>query len=178
MWKKNEVSYPQPEPVIPAHSPVEQLRDRAVIGASIVVKGEISGEEDLVIQGNVEGKIELRRHNVTIGKNGRVRADIYGKIISVEGEINGNICGEEKIVVRSSGVVHGNMTAPRVSLEDGSKFKGSIDMETKQGEKPQVRDAKAAEAKPEPEAARKVVADLAKKSEEDSRKGTLSFKVD
>jgi len=148
MWKKNDISYPQPEP--PAtpqqqqHNPVEQLRERAIIGSSILVKGELTGDEDLVIQGQVEGRIELRQHNVTVGKNGRVKADIFGKIISIEGEVRGNVFGEEKIVIRSTGVLHGNITAPRVTLEDGSKFKGAIDMDAKEPEKP----AKQSEAKP------------------------------
>ncbi len=148
MWKKSDTQYPQPEPVhqpsVPIHnpSPVEQLRERAIIGPSILIKGDVLGEEDLVIQGQVEGRIELRQHNVTVGKNGRVKADIWGKIISVEGEVFGNIFGEEKIVIRSSGALHGNITAPRVTLEDGSKFKGSIDMDSRQVEKsaPVVRE--------------------------------------
>jgi cytoskeletal protein CcmA (bactofilin family) len=144
MWKKNDMQYPsQPEPQsVPVHSPVEQLRERAIIGSSVVIKGEISGEEDLVIQGQVEGRIELRQYNVTVGKNGRVKADVYGKIISVEGEVHGNIFGEEKIVIRSTGALHGNIVAPRVTLEDGSKFKGSIDMDSRATEKQAPREPK------------------------------------
>jgi cytoskeletal protein CcmA (bactofilin family) len=183
MWKKNDTQYPQqPEPAhqpsVPIHnpSPVEQLRERAIIGSSVLIKGEISGEEDLVVQGQVEGRIELRQHNVTVGKNGRVKADIWGKIISVEGEVFGNIYGEEKIVIRSSGVLHGNITAPRVTLEDGSKFKGSIDMDSRQAEKPApvVR-----EPKPEGELLRKTQVEaqvVEPKKEEEFKKANVPFK--
>lgn len=130
MWKKPEPEYsPQPGPSLPARNPVEQLKERAVIGASIFIRGDISGDEDLLIQGRVEGKIDLKQHNVTVGKNGRVKADIFGTIISVEGEVQGNLYGEDKIVLRQTGSVRGNIVAPRVNLEDGSKFKGSIDMD-------------------------------------------------
>ena len=114
---------------------MEQMKDRAVIGPSISIKGELAGEEDLLIQGRVEGKIDLKKHNVTVGKNGRVKADIIGKVISIEGEVQGNLFGEEKIVLRQSGVVRGNITAPRVNLEDGAKFKGSIDMDSAGGDR-------------------------------------------
>jgi cytoskeletal protein CcmA (bactofilin family) len=176
MWKKNDMQYPsQPEPPsVPGHSPVEQLRERAIIGASITIKGEINGDEDLVIQGNVEGRVELRQHNVTIGKNGRVKADVFGKIISVEGEVHGNIFGEEKIVIRSTGVLHGNIVAPRVTLEDGSKFKGSIDMDSRSGERAASR-----EIKPEGELLRKAQPELKPEiKQEDSRRPGASFKSD
>ncbi len=95
-----------------------------------------------MIQGRVEGRIELKKNNVTVGKQGSVQADIYGKIISVEGEVEGDLFGEEKIIVRKSGIVRGNMTAPRVNLEDGARFKGAIDMESKEGEeKPPLEEA-------------------------------------
>ncbi len=183
MWKKNDMQYPQPEPVhqpsVPIHnpSPVEQLRERAIIGSSILIKGEISGEEDLVVQGQVEGRIELRQHNVTVGKNGRVKADIWGKIISVEGEVFGNIFGEEKIVIRSSGVLHGNITAPRVTLEDGSKFKGSIDMDSRQVEKPAP--AVVREPRPEGELLRKTQVEpqvVEPKKDEELKKAGMPFK--
>jgi cytoskeletal protein CcmA (bactofilin family) len=68
---------------------------------------------------------------VTIGKNGRVRADVFGRIVNVEGEVDGNVFAQEQAVLRQSGAVRGNITSPRVTLEDGSRFKGSIDMEPK-----------------------------------------------
>jgi len=128
MWKKSESEQPQNE--YNPRTTVSQIRERAVIGPSIMVKGDLSGGEDLMILGRVEGKVKLEENNVTIGKEGRVHADIYAKIISVEGEVRGNLYGEEKIVVRKTGRVRGNLSAPRVGLEDGSNFKGSIDMDS------------------------------------------------
>ena len=121
---------------------MEQLRERAIIGPSITIRGELHGEEDLMIQGRVEGKIDLKKNNITIGKNGRIKADIYGKVISIEGEVHGNLFGEEKIVLRQSGVVRGNMTSPRVNLEDGAQFKGSIDMDARgEARQPTLKEA-------------------------------------
>lgn len=131
MWKKTESEYSPLPPATPSRDPIEQLRERAMIGPSIFLRGDITGDEDLVIQGRVEGKVELKQHNVTVGKSGRVKADILGKIISIEGEVEGNLLAEDKIIIRQSGKVRGNITAPRVNLEDGAKFKGSIDMDSK-----------------------------------------------
>ena len=127
MWKKTKDENLEPESPPLGKSPMEPLKEQAVIGPSISIKGELSGEEDLMIQGRVEGKIDLKKNNVTVGRNGHIKGDIYGKVISIEGEVQGNLFGEEKIVIRESGVVHGNMRTPRFSLEDGAQFKGSID---------------------------------------------------
>jgi len=101
----------------------------ARLGPSLVIKGSLSGEEDLVVEGRVDGEISLRKNRVTIGENGRVKADVYSKSICVEGEVDGNLFGEDEVVIRRSGKVRGNVTAPRVTLENGAKFKGSIDMQ-------------------------------------------------
>ena len=104
-----------------------EASDQAVIGPTISIKGDLSGEEDLLIEGHLEGKIELRHHTVTIGKSGRVTGDIYGKVITVEGAVEGNLYGEEQLIVRQSATVRGSMVSPRVVLEDGCNFSGSID---------------------------------------------------
>ncbi|MDX1501440.1 MAG: polymer-forming cytoskeletal protein [Thermoanaerobaculia bacterium] len=101
----------------------------ATIGPSIAVKGDLSGEEDLMIEGRIEGEIRLQKNSVTVGKSGRVKADIYGRSIGVEGEVRGNLYGDHEVVIRASGRVQGNIVSPRVILENGSKFKGSVDME-------------------------------------------------
>ncbi len=101
----------------------------ARLGPSLVVKGTLAGDEDLLVQGRLDGEISLRQNRVTIGESGRVKADVYSKSICVEGEVNGNLFGEEEVVIRRSGKVRGNVTAPRVTLENGAKFKGSIDMQ-------------------------------------------------
>jgi cytoskeletal protein CcmA (bactofilin family) len=143
VWKKpdDSSSHPEPAPVPsrPAAPPIEARRpDRATatIGPSIFIKGDLSGDEDLVIEGRVEGKIDLKQHNVTIGKNGRVRADVFGNTVVVEGEVDGNLFAQQQAILRQSGAVRGNITAPRVMLEDGSRFRGSIDMESKDAAKP------------------------------------------
>ncbi|HKI05572.1 MAG TPA: polymer-forming cytoskeletal protein [Thermoanaerobaculia bacterium] len=121
---------PAPTPAAAAAAPEPPRRtDRATIGPSIFIKGDLSGEEDLVIEGRVEGKVDLKQNNVTIGKNGKVRADVFGKVVIIEGEVDGNVFAREQAILRQSGGIKGNITAPRVILEDGSRFKGSIDME-------------------------------------------------
>ncbi len=138
MFKKPESDYQQPSdpPVsVPRTSPVEPRRENATIGPSISIKGDLMGEEDLIIQGQVEGKVELKQNSVTIGKSGRAKADIHGKIVTIEGEVEGNLFALEQVVVRSTGKVRGDISAPRVTLEDGAKFKGAIDMEVKSAEK-------------------------------------------
>ena len=100
-----------------------------MIGPSITIKGEISGEEDLLIQGKVEGTIYLNGNQVSVGESGEVNADIHAKMIKIDGKVTGDITGIEKVVISKSGNVHGNVVAPRVTLEDGAIFKGSIDMD-------------------------------------------------
>lgn len=100
-----------------------------MIGPSIVIKGEVSGEEDLLIQGKVEGKIRLGGHQVSVGESGEVCADIEAMVVKIEGKVTGDIVGNEKVIIAKSGNVHGNIIAPRVTLEDGALFKGSIDMD-------------------------------------------------
>ncbi len=99
------------------------------IGASIHIKGDVTGDEDLVIQGHVDGTVNLKGHNVTISKSAKVKANIEANQIIVEGELAGDMNGDEKVIIRQTGNVHGNIVAPRVTLEDGALFKGSIEME-------------------------------------------------
>ena len=129
-WKRNEPQPPPAAPPAPAPQPSRRSGEAATIGSSIRIKGDLSGDEDLLIQGQIQGKIKLQSHNVTVGQSGRVKADIRGRNIRVEGEVDGNLFGEEEIVIRASGRVQGNLQAPRVTLENGSNFKGSIDMDS------------------------------------------------
>ena len=139
VWKKPDDNPSHQEPASapprPAAPPAETRRAEratATVGPSIFIKGDLSGDEDLVIEGRVEGKIDLKQHNVTIGKNGRVHADVFGNTVVVEGEVDGNLFALQQAILRQSGAVRGNITAPRVMLEDGSRFRGSIDMESKE----------------------------------------------
>ncbi len=100
-----------------------------MIGKTITIKGEVTGEENLVIEGRVEGKISLNSHDVTIGESGRIKADVIAKVIKIDGEVQGDMIGQEKITISKTGNVRGNLIAPRVTLEDGANFKGSIDMD-------------------------------------------------
>jgi cytoskeletal protein CcmA (bactofilin family) len=121
---------PSPQPLSSSSHP-PPAKERALIGPSIEIKGSLSGGEDLFVEGRVEGKIELAQYSVTIGASGRIKADIQGRTIIVNGEVEGNLYGSEQIILRQSSKVTGNLVAPRVSLEDGANFKGSIDMTSK-----------------------------------------------
>ena len=103
----------------------------ATIGSSIYFKGELSGEEDFIIQGKVDGEIKLHKNNLTIGIDGVINANITANIIIVEGQLNGDLFGGENVIIRKTGNVLGNIISPRVTLEDGAKFKGSIEMDPK-----------------------------------------------
>ena len=137
MWKKNESDEELTEQdLMPINPPMTKSRSRepATIGPSISIRGDLAGDEDLIIQGRVEGTVSLQQNNLTIGKEGRVKANVFGRIIKVEGQVEGDLNGAEQVIVQESGNVRGNIIAPRVALEDGSRFKGSIDMDVKNGE--------------------------------------------
>ena len=99
------------------------------IGKSVVIKGELNGSEDLTIEGQVEGKIELRQHALTIGPNGKIKAQIFAKSVIVLGEVHGNVTATEKVDIRDNGSVDGDIAAPRVAIAEGAHFRGSIDMQ-------------------------------------------------
>ena len=103
----------------------------ASIGKSLHVKGELSGNEDVAIEGKVEGKISLTGYNVTIGETGRVAAELHAKTVVIAGLVHGNVVAGDKVEVASTGTMMGDIRAPRVVLIDGCRFKGSIDMESK-----------------------------------------------
>lgn len=112
----------------PANPPASSGRS-ALIGPGIHINGDISGDENLVIEGKVDGKIRLENNRVEVGQGGSVKADITAKVIKIAGEVRGDITGMEKVIITPSGNVHGNIVAPRMTLEDGAIFKGSIDMD-------------------------------------------------
>jgi len=99
------------------------------IGKSVVIKGELNGSEDLTIEGQVEGKIELRQSVLTIGANGRIKAQVFAKSVIILGEVIGNVTASEKVDIRDNGSVDGDITAPRVAIAEGAHFRGSIDMQ-------------------------------------------------
>jgi cytoskeletal protein CcmA (bactofilin family) len=103
------------------------------IGQSVEIKGTLTCNEDLTIEGIVDGKILVKDHSLTIGANGRINAEVHAKKIVVLGHVTGNITADDKVEIAPSGSVHGDVKAPRVSIADGATFKGSIDMEKKAG---------------------------------------------
>ena len=136
MWKKKESEQPVPDPVArpeppaPRPAPAHRRSERAVIGPTLRIEGEISGEEDLLVQGQIDGKITVKGKSVTVGKAGKVTADVHARSIHVEGHVRGDLFGMQEVVIEASGDVEGNLVAPSVRLENGSRFKGSIDMES------------------------------------------------
>ena len=133
---KNKQSAPPPRPAVdesahskPSTTPSAPARKTAMIGSTIKITGDVTGDEDLVIDGQVEGEIKINSHQVTVGKSGQVKANVTAKNIKIEGSVRGDITGNEKVVIANSGNVRGNIVAPRVTLEDGAVFKGSIDMD-------------------------------------------------
>jgi cytoskeletal protein CcmA (bactofilin family) len=131
------------------------MRDVVNIGKSVVIKGELNGSEDLTIEGQVEGKIELRQNVLTIGPNGKIKAAVFAKSVIVLGEVVGNVTASEKVDIRDNGSVDGDLISPRVAIAEGAHFRGSIDMQRQGGTKPEVKgDAKAATATPAPQPAK------------------------
>lgn len=154
MWKRDEAvrppaatapGAPPPSAPEPTTSRPTLERDMVNIGKSVIIKGELSGSEDLTIEGTVEGKIELRQNVLTIGPNAKIKAQVFAKSVIVQGEVHGNITATEKVDLRESGSMDGDVVAPRVAISEGAHFRGSIDMQ-KAGAKP--GDGKPGDAKP------------------------------
>jgi cytoskeletal protein CcmA (bactofilin family) len=140
MWKKDELSdetrLRSPE-VTPAPAPPPRRAEApnvATIGRSIRFKGEITGDEDLLIQGRVEGSVSLKQHTVTVGPEGDVKATIAARLVMIEGRVEGDLTADEQVILRSSASVQGDIVAPRVVLENGARFRGGVDM----GEEPSL----------------------------------------
>jgi cytoskeletal protein CcmA (bactofilin family) len=150
MWKRDEsvkpTSVPPASPAAPVAStsqptgaqaslqseaPRQIGRDLVNIGKSVVIKGELAGSEDLTIEGHVEGKIELKDHVLTIGPNGKIKAQVFAKSVIVLGEVNGNVTATEKVDIRDNGSVDGDIVSPRVAIAEGAHFRGSVDMQRK-----------------------------------------------
>ena len=118
-----------PEPSVARTEPIRQEKAVVNIGKSVIIKGELSGSEDLTIEGQVEGKIELRQNVLTIGPNAKIKAQVAAKTIVVEGSVQGNVMATERIEIRDKGSVEGDLASPRVAIADGAHFRGSIDMQ-------------------------------------------------
>ena len=104
----------------------------ANIGKSITIKGDLTGNEDLVIDGNIEGRIELPNNQLTIGPEGKIKADIHAKSAVVVGHVSGNVSATERIEVQASGIVDGDVRAPSLVVQEGAVLNGAVEMsETK-----------------------------------------------
>jgi len=112
-------------------------KDIVNIGKSVVIKGELNGSEDLTIEGHVEGTIQLKEHVLTIGPNGRIKAQVFAKSVIVLGEVTGNVTASDKVDIRDNGSVDGDIVSPRVAIAEGAHFRGSVDMQRKAGGAPQ-----------------------------------------
>lgn len=135
MWTKKEMDQnkledPMVREPMPTNSPKPSGK-LGYIGESIFIKGELTGNEDLTIEGRVEGKIELKDHHLTIGRPGKVNAEIFAKSVTITGEVIGNVRADERIEISNQGRLKGDITSPRITIADGAHFKGSVDMDGK-----------------------------------------------
>jgi cytoskeletal protein CcmA (bactofilin family) len=172
MWKRDEAVKPasgQPAaaaPQPPAPSPAGPSgprpesnrymeKDIVNIGKSVVIKGELNGSEDLTIEGHVEGTIQLKDHVLTIGPNGRIKAQVFAKAVIVQGEVTGNVTASDKVDIRDNGSVDGDIVSPRVAIAEGAHFRGSVDMQRKAAaaQPAPAKSAPAATATPPPQPA-------------------------
>lgn len=112
-------------------APASSSGQTTTIGSSIKLSGELNGDEDLLIQGQVEGNIYLKEYNLTIGEQGIIKANAFARSVTVRGQLTGDLNGVEKVTITSTGKVRGNIISPKVILEEGASFKGSIDMDAK-----------------------------------------------
>jgi cytoskeletal protein CcmA (bactofilin family) len=169
MWKRDEAvrptgsAGPGPAPAAPTSAPpvAETVRpqtntthdhrlERSTvnIGKSVVIKGELNGSEDLTIEGQVEGKIELRQNVLTIGPNGKIKAQLFAKSVIILGEVVGNVTATEKVDIRDNGSVDGDIASPRVAIAEGAHFRGSIDMQRSGGKGESKAEQKTATSSP------------------------------
>jgi cytoskeletal protein CcmA (bactofilin family) len=106
----------------------ERLTPQAKLGKTILIRGELTGEEDLTIEGRVEGQINLKNHNLVVGEGGNISAEVFAKSVTIVGRMEGDLNAEEKVEIQASGSLVGDIRSPRVVIADGAKFKGCVDM--------------------------------------------------
>ena len=120
---------PVTRPLEPPRAEAPRSVDIATIGKSVIVRGELSGSEDLYVDGEVEGSISLRGQSLTIGPNGRVRANLEARNVIVHGRVDGNVTASDRVDLRKSASLTGDVSTARVAIEDGAYFKGTIDIQ-------------------------------------------------
>jgi len=122
------IAAPASRPASPPR-PAEGFRaEMAHIGKSVLIKGELSGSEDLYLDGEVEGSVELKQHSLTVGPHGVVRANVHAREIVVHGKLDGNVIGDDRVELKKSAVLMGDVSTQRIVIEDGAYFKGAIDI--------------------------------------------------
>ena len=131
--KVNPIQPPATE-AVQAPPPVSSAHNSATLGHSVVIKGALTGQEDLMIEGRVEGTIESKQHAVVIGQQAAVKAQILAKDVVVLGKVVGDITASTKIEIRPQGRVEGDLVAPAVAIAEGATFRGSIDMSQQSAE--------------------------------------------
>jgi cytoskeletal protein CcmA (bactofilin family) len=120
---------PPPLTAVPPAGPLPAaVRTGVAIGLSLLVKGELTGSEDLLIEGRVEGKISLPEHLLTIGPHAKISAEVVAKVVIIQGSIIGNVTASERFEIKAGGRMTGDLTSPKVIMAEGSDFRGSVDM--------------------------------------------------
>jgi cytoskeletal protein CcmA (bactofilin family) len=142
MWKRDQAVAPAPQPephVEPARVPAAPAPEMRVVsssadrtgqdlGRSVVIKGELNGSEDLTLHGQMEGKISLPDHTLTIGPQAEVKADIAAKAVVVVGTVTGRVTAKDKIEIRSTGTIAGDIVSPRLIIAEGGNLRGKVEM--------------------------------------------------
>lgn len=139
------VETPMPEPIAKPPAPPAPGPQQTFLGRSVAVRGQFSGNENLLIEGQVEGTITLEDNTVTVGTNGQVKAEVHARQVIVLGAVTGNISAQEKVEIRRSGHVVGDILSGAVAIEEGAYFKGSIEI-VREGEHEAARSAAASNA--------------------------------
>ena len=158
MWTNNKTETPSQSPesrfnptppgVSPAMRPsAPAARDLACLGATLTIKGQITGDEDLQIDGTVEGPISLKAHRLTVGRTARLNSEVTAREVVVYGKASGNLRGRDRVEIKKDGEVTGDITTARISIEEGAYFNGHIEIERPKSQ-----------PKAEPEAAKAPVA--------------------
>ena len=117
-----------PEPNVRSTMPATLESARSILGPSVSLRGELAGDEDLIIEGQFDGTVHLGEHCVTVGTQGEVKAEIQALRVVVQGSVTGNITARERIEIRKTGRVMGDLMAAGIAIEDGAYFKGSIEI--------------------------------------------------
>ena len=125
---KPVVEPPKPAPISVLSVPAEQPRGMAIIGKGMVIKGEIHSNEDLYLDGQIDGVVEVANHKLTIGPNGCAKSTVKAREVVVMGKIHGNIDAGQKIAIRKDGEVIGDIKTAGIVIDDEAYFKGSIDI--------------------------------------------------